>query len=62
MSKKYNNQDPENEKELNDANEPLPDSDNDNFTFVPVENIQAIERVIKNWEEVKYEWNNLKKI
>jgi len=62
MSKKYNNQDPENEKKLNDTNKPFPDLDNDNFTFVPVENIQAIERVIKNWEEVKHEWNNLKKI
>jgi len=62
MSTEYNKQDPEHEKELNGTNEPYPDLFDENISFVPVENIQAIERVIKNWEEVKQEWNNLKKL
>ena len=31
-------------------------SHDDNFAFVPAENIRAIEKVIKNWEAVKKQW------
>ena len=64
MNTEYNKQYPEQEKEKeqNYSNPPSPDSAEENIIFVPKENIQAIERVIKNWEEVKYEWNKLKNL
>ena len=33
--------------------------DDENVVFVPLEDIQAIERVINNWEPVKQEWKKL---
>ena len=62
MTKEYNKQDPEQEKKQNCSNLPSPDSADEKITYVPAENIHAIERVIRNWEEVKYEWNKLKKL
>ena len=32
----------------------------DNIAFVPTENIRAIEKVIKNWEVVKQQWDKRK--
>ena len=60
MNKEDNIQDFGQEKQQNSANSPSPDLDDDKFTFVPTENIQAIESVIKNWENVKLEWDKLK--
>ena len=60
MKKEDINQSTEHENKKNEVNRPATDSDYDKLVFVPAENIQAIERVIKNWEEVKHEWNKLK--
>ena len=60
MNKEFNKHDCGQEKEQNGANRLSLNLDYDNITFVPAENIQAIERVIKNWENVKFEWDKLK--
>ena len=60
MNKESNIQDSGQEKEQNGTKPPSPDLNNNNIIFVPAENIQAIERVIKNWDNVKLEWDKLK--
>jgi hypothetical protein len=60
MNKEDNIQDLGQKKQQNSANSPSHDLDDDKFTFVPTENIQAIESVIKNWENVRLEWDKLK--
>jgi hypothetical protein len=44
------------EGESNDNRKELCGSNDDNFVFVPAENIRAIEKVIRNWEAVKTLW------
>ena len=62
MTNENNKQDPKQEKKQYDSSPLSTDSANENIIFVPAENIRAIERVIRNWEEVKYAWNKLNKL
>ena len=47
------------EGESIDHRKELYNSNVDNFTFVPIENILIIEKVINNWEEVKKLWKKM---
>ena len=48
-----------NENKSTDIREDFFCSNDDNFAFVPVENIRMIERVINNLEEVKQRLNKI---
>jgi hypothetical protein len=44
------------EGESNDNRKEIYSLNDDNYAFVPAENIWAIEKVIRNWEAVKKLW------